>query len=175
MLAPSGLLAGVDEALVGDFAGAVLGGVSAPGLRAVAAATVCMVRARSSLAVAIVCKAWAAACLVPRRIWWIPVSSPRWYWSASLVTAADVGHGTTSAIGQDRPAHSPDPPRSRSEQWQHYRFSRLAMWLARNPERSRPDNRSFDGGRSSAMRPIRDLAVYWPHEIAEGPATGGVE
>jgi len=38
----------------------------------------------------------------------------------------------------------------------------------------RPDGSSSSrrGGRSSAVRPIRDLAAYWPHERAEGPATG---
>ena len=31
------------------------------------------------------------------------------------------------------------------------------------------------GERSSAVRPIGDLAVYWPHERAVGPVTGCVE
>jgi hypothetical protein len=102
------LLCGGGEALVGGVAGAGLCLVLAPGLGAVGAALVVaveqcgndggqqlavgalrdgvMARGRSSLAVKMVCRACAAACLVPRCIWWMPVSTPCWCWWASLLT-----------------------------------------------------------------------------------------
>ena len=63
-------------------------------------------------------------------------------------------------------------------------FPPFAMRLSSDPEQSSPDKLSFESGprkffgatwRASAVRPIRDLAVYWPHERAEGPAAACAE
>jgi hypothetical protein len=67
-------------------------------------------------------------------------------------------------------------------------FSHFAMWLASNPEQSSPDKRPFEKRpgkffvatwraifrRAADPRLGRDLAAYWPHERAEGPAMGRV-
>jgi hypothetical protein len=56
------------------------------------------------------------------------------------------------------------------------------MWLARNPEQSSPDKRSFEEAAGEVIRRgvVGDLPpcgqyATWPHERAEGPATACAE